>query len=529
MFPAIAILATVFMGLAWPTAGANAQNVDRSETLIFSYPTNTGAPNPHQYSPSQMYAQELVYEALVSLSDTGEIIPWLAESWEISDDGLTYLFKLRPGVVFTDGTPFNAEAVVLNFKTAMDNKAEHDWLGIVNVIDSFRAVSENIFELKLKTPYSPILSDLATTRPFRFLSPKAFPDDGDTYKSEVKAPIGTGPWMKAETALGEYDLFVRNDSYWGQKPSFKNLLFKVIPDPISRAMAFEAGEIDIIYGDGQINFDVFKRFSETPGLTAVVSKALLTMALAMNTDKTPTSDLAVRLALEHAIDKKALTAGVTLSTYPTADFMFPPDTPFCRIDRPPYDFNLEKAAEILDKAGWVLSPGESYRRKDGQELVVDLCFLGNDASHKSLAEITQAQAAKAGIRINLLGEEPDSFYERQNIGDFNLIISETWGPPFDPHAYLSSMLVPSHADYAAQKGLAEKPHIDELIRTSRASIDESVMAKGYQEVLTILHDKAVYIPLYAEALVMVYRTDRITGAKFGPSRTLFPFTAMSIK
>jgi nickel transport system substrate-binding protein len=432
-------------------------------------------------------------------------------------------------VVFSDGSPFNAQAVVLNFKTVMKNSVEHNWLGLINFIESFRDVSPNEFELKLKSPYSPTLMDLATPRPFRFLSPKEFPPDGDTFKTQIKAPAGTGAWKKAQSALGEYDLFERNDLYWGEKAKSKYLLVKVIPDPIGRAMAFEAGEIDLIYGDGQINFDVFDRFSKTPGVVAQVSAPMVTMALALNTANQPTKDLAVRQALQHLVEKREVSKGVSLSAFPPADYLFSPDIPYCQIDSPPYDYDPEKAAKILDQAGWLLAPGETVRKKDGQELVIDFCFIGNNASHKALAEIIQAQAAKIGVKLNLLGEESDSFYKRQNSGEFNMIISATWGPPYDPHAYMSSMLVPSHADYAAQAGLAEKPKIDQLINLALTATKEQDRADKYKEILTILHDQAVYLPLYYQSLLMVYKSDRLANVTFGPSRSEIPFSTISIK
>ncbi|MDR2302722.1 MAG: ABC transporter substrate-binding protein, partial [Deltaproteobacteria bacterium] len=320
------VLAWLF-GAFWTVPAAKAQDFEREETIVYSFPDNAGPLNPHEYSPSMMYGQQLLFEPLVDIDNSGKVIACLAERWEISQDGKTYTFKLREGVVFSDGAPFNAQAVAMTFDAVMKNAAEHNWLGVTNFIESFKAVSPTEFELKLKSPYGPALLDLATPRPFRMLSPNQFPADGDTFKSGIKAPIGTGPWKRTQVALGEYDLFERNDLYWGEKAKAKYLLVKVIPDPMGRAMAFEAGEIDLIYGEGQINFDVFDRFAKIPGVVTQVSPPMGTMALAMNTAKVPTNDLAVRQALEHAVDKNEVSKGVSLSAYPTADFLFSPDIP----------------------------------------------------------------------------------------------------------------------------------------------------------------------------------------------------------
>lgn len=154
---------------------------------------------------------------------------------------------------------------------------------------------------------------MSLTRPFRFLIPWAFPDDGDTSKGLKKA-IGTGPWELKTISLGEYDLFVRNESYWGSQPMAVQVLVKVIRDPVSRALAFEIGEIDLIYGLGQINFDDFKRLRKNPRLAAHISGPVGTLSVALNSSAAPTDELAVRKALLLLTDKKALIKGVALGT-----------------------------------------------------------------------------------------------------------------------------------------------------------------------------------------------------------------------
>lgn len=130
-------------------------------TVVYSYPANVGPLNPHMYSPNAMFAQVMLYEPLVKLNDDGTIGPALAESWDISPDGLAYTFHLRKDVKFTDGEPFNAKAVELNFKAVMANAGRHEWLGITSKIDKYEAVGEYDFRLTLVSAYYPALDDLA--------------------------------------------------------------------------------------------------------------------------------------------------------------------------------------------------------------------------------------------------------------------------------------------------------------------------------------------------------------------------------
>lgn len=523
-FSAFLLLTAAVISGIWDIAATPAAALAASpkDTIVYSYLSNVGPLNPHMYSPNQMFAQEMVYEPLVRLEAGGKIAPALAERWDISKDGKTYTFFLRKGVTFSDGQPFNADAVVRNFKAIMNNGRRHAWLGIIDKIDRFEASGPMEFKLHLKSPYYPCLEDLSLPRPFRFLSPSAFPESGDTSKG-IKAPIGTGPWRLTKIALGEYDLFERNEKYWGQKPKAAKVLVKVIPDPVSRALAFDSREIDLIYGLGQVNFDAFNRMKGMPGVAAEISAPMGTTAIAVNSAKGPTKELAVRRALQYLTDKNALVKGVTLGTQPRADALFAANVPYCDLGLKPYPFDLAKAKSLLDEAGWKLPSGRNIREKNGQPLKINFCFVGNDAAQKTIAEVLQAQAAAAGVSLELLGEEADSFYRRQREGDFGMILNPTWGPPFEPHAMVSSMLLPSHADYMAQLGLPMKADIDKKIHGVMANTDPKERARLYREILTTLHEQAVYVPVFHSAMFKVYRPERLKHVNFGNGRTDIPF------
>ena len=501
---------------------AKKQNPD---TIVYSWTLNVGPLNPHGYFPNQMFAQTMLYEPLVKLNDDGTIGPALAESWDISPDGTVYTFHLRKDVRFTDGEPFNAKAVELNFKAVMGNTAGNSWLGITDKIEKYEAVGEYDFQLTLKGAYYPALDDLALPRPFRFLSPKSFPDDGDTSKG-IKSPVGTGPWKFVETALGEDDLVERNDSYWGGRPGTEKVLVKVIPDPVTRALAFESGDINFIYGMGQVNYDAFERLRNTPDVTGAISGPMGTVTVALNSANGPTKELAVRQAIQHLTNKAEILSGVTLNTQIEADFYFAPGVPYCDVGLQPYPYDAAKAAALLDGAGWTLAAGKTIREKDGTPLEIDFCFVGNHAAEKAIAEMLQGQALKLGVSLKLLGEEDDSFYRRQKSGEFGMIFSETWGPPYEPHAMVSGMLVPGHADCMAQIGLPMKKQLDDNIRRVFVTTDAAERAALYKYILTTLHEQAVYLPLYYNTMFEVYRTAEITGARFGADQNYIPFEAI---
>ncbi|MDR0759940.1 MAG: nickel ABC transporter substrate-binding protein [Treponema sp.] len=510
-----------------PEGKAEGETTDAG-TIIYSHPSNVGPLNPHLYNPNQMFAQCMVYEALIQLNDDGTIGPALAESWDISEDGTVYTFHLREDVQFSDGEPFNAEAAVLNFKAVMGNAARHAWLGIMDKIEKCEAAGTYDFRLTLNAPYYPCLYDLALPRPFTFLSPKSFPDDGDTSK-DIKSPVGTGPWKLVETKLGESDLFERNDLYWGEKPKAARVLVKVIPDPVTRALAFEAGDINFIYGMGQVNYDTFNRLRNSEGVTGTISGPLGTVNLALNSGKGPTKELAVRQAIQHLVNKEEIIRGVTLGTQIAADTYFAPTIPYCDVGLKPYQYDGTLAAKILDEAGWKILPGKTIREKNGTALEIDFCFIGNDAAQKSIAEVLQGQVLKLGVSFNLVGEEEDSFYSRQKSGDFGMIFSDTWGPPYEPHAMVSSMLLPSHADYMAQAGLPMKAELDGKIRQVFVTTDVEERSTLYKDILTILHEQAVYLPVYYMTMFEVHRTAEMRNVRFAPDVYHISFGAITLE
>lgn len=501
---------------------------EEKKTINYSFPVNMGPLNPHLYLPNQILGQMLLYDRLVDYGKNGRIEPSLAASWDVSDDGLEYIFYLRPEVLFSDGQPLSARAVAKNFDSFMTDRERHSWLEVVNKIEKWEAVNDLTFKISLSSPYAPTLYELATFRPFRFLSPAAFPESGLSFKG-IQNPVGSGPWKVVERLPGQYDLFERNELYWGQKPQADRLMIKVIPDPLTRAIAMETGEIDLIYGLGQIGFDAFDRFSKDPRFETSISPPMGVQAIAVNTNRAPTNEPAVRKALQYLTNRDEIINGLFLGHQLPAWTICHPDFPYCDLDLEAYPFNLELAAQTLDEAGWKLPAKGRVRERDGKKLEFTFSFIGDNAAQKSLAEAFQAQAAKAGISVVLVGEEQDIFLSHSRDGDFSLISSTTWGPPLEPLASLSAMRQPTDADYHAQLGLARKPEIDQKITRMLATTTDEERAELIREIFTILHEEAVYIPIHVVSMLEVHRKDRLEGVEFATDKYGVPFEKMTRK
>lgn len=509
---------TLFALLACASFFAHAAAPDEITT---AWPVNVGPLNPHLYTPNQMFAQSMVYEPLVKYQADGSVKPWLAKSWTHTADGKTWTFTLRDDVTFSNGEPFDAPAAAENFRVVLDNRQRHAWLELANQIVDVKALGKTELQITLKSAYYPFLQELSLPRPFRFIAPSQFKDN-ETLRG-IKAPIGTGPWVLKESKLNQYDVLVRNERYWGDKPPIRQITVKVIPDPTTRAVAFETGEVDLLYGnEGLLPLDTFARFSQNPAYRTQLSQPIETVMLALNSAKAPTNELAVREALNYAVNKKSLIDNALYGTQQVADTLFAPSVPYANIGLTPRQYDPQQAKTLLENAGWKLPTGKDIREKMGQPLRIELSFIGTDALSKSMAEIIQADMRKIGVDIALIGEEESSIYARQRDGRFGMIFNRTWGAPYDPHAFMSSMRVPSHADYQAQQGLADKPIIDKEIGEVLETTDETTRQALYKDILTRLHNDAVYLPISYVSMMVVAKPE-LGEIPYAPIASDIPF------
>ncbi len=480
--------------------------------------------NPHLYG-GEMYAQNLLYESLVKTTDNG-IEPWLAEKWDVSDDGKVYTFHLRKNVFFSDGEKFDAASAKANFDAVLDNVKRHGWLEMVRLMEKVEVAGDYTLRISLKEAYFPMLVELGVTRPMRFISPKSMKNG--TTKDGVSGLAGTGPYVLAENILDRQATFVRNEKYWGEKPAIEKIVVKVIPDNQTRVMAMEKGEVDLIYGKNMVDAETVDAFKDKKGFKAVLSEPVSTRMLLLNTTRGALRDVEVRRALQHGVDKNAISEGVFNGIESPADTVLARSVPYCDIPQPPFDFDTAKASSLLEQAGWKLEKGKNLRGKDGQPLQLGLLYNANSVPEKMIAEYLQSAWAEIGVDLRIKGEEEQSYRDRQKAGDFDIVFNISWGTPYDPQSFLNAMRTTVYGDYAAQQGLKEKVRLDETIVKALTSTDPKERQEFFSYALTTLHNEAVYIPLTYERNRAVF-SDRLEGVGFNPSQFEVPFEKMSIR
>lgn len=476
--------------------------------------------NPHLYA-GEMYAQSILYDTLVSITDDG-YEGCLAESWTISDDGKIYTFKIREGVTFSDGAVCDANAILANFNAILENKDRHTWLEMMNLLVGVSAPDDYTFVIEMSDAYYPMLTELGCIRPFAMISPNCM-IDGST-KDGVNGHIGTGPYILTDFVTDEYAVFERNENYWGELPEIQKITVKVIPDNQTRIMALEAGEIDLIFGKNMLDADAIKQYVDSEDFKVALSDPTSTRHIVLNTTHEILSDTAVRQALQHATNRAAISEGIFYGLEQPADTLYAKTVPYCDVDLTLYEYNTDTAAQLLDEAGWVVGK-DGIREKDGAKLELSLLYNSDSVTEKTISEYLQSEYLKLGIALNIHGEEEQSYRDNMKAGNFDMVFNICWGMPYDPQSSLAAMRAPVYGDFAAQQGLADKAKIDQAITDILTSTDETERQELYNFVLTSLHENAVYIPLTFECNKALY-TAELDGVHFGTDQYDVPFADM---
>ena len=501
------------------SASAAASGEVRDELIFVNY-RDIRDLNPHLYA-GEMYAQSILYDTLVSITADG-YEGCLAESWDISEDGRTYTFHIRPNVLFSDGEKCDANAILANFNAILENRERHTWLEMMNLLVGVSAPDENTFVIEMSEPYYPMLTELGCIRPFAMISPSCM-INGST-KDGVNGHIGTGPYVLTDFVTDEYAVFERNENYWGKAPAIRKITVKVIPDNQTRIMALESGEIDLIFGKNMIDADAISQYLDSDKFTVGLSDPTSTRHIVMNTTREILGDPAVRKALQHATDRQTISDGIFYGLEQPADTLYATTVPYCNVGLKPYEYSTETAAQILDEAGWVLG-GDKMRAKDGRQLALDLLYNSDSVTEKTIAEYLQSEYLKLGISMTIHGEEEQSYRDNMKAGNFDMVFNICWGMPYDPQSSLAAMRAPVYGDYAAQQGLVDKAEIDEAITKILTSTDENERQELYKSVLTNLHEDAMYLPLTYECNKALY-TSALHGVHFGTDQYDVPFADM---
>jgi nickel transport system substrate-binding protein len=250
----------------------------------------------------------------------------------------------------------------------------------------------------------------------------------------------------------------------------------------------------------------------------------------LNSNRGATKDLKVRMAVQHAFNKQAVIDKVFYGMEKKSDMLFSTNFPYTDVRVKPFEYDVERAKQLLDEAGWKEVPGKEFREKDGMPLELQLLFISTHNIQKAVAEVIQGDLRKVGINVKLMGQEEEAHWKTAFQGDFELLFNESWGAPYDPHSYVSAMSKAAehgNTDYLIQLGLPMKKEIDQKIGKVLLSTDENVRTSLYADILTTLHEQAVYLPISYQSNVAVYHKN-VSGVNFLPQPYEVPFSTIDV-
>src|SRR5215216_5935052 len=449
-----------------------------------------------------------VCEPLIWMPTATEFVPGLAESWEVSDDGLTYTFKLKQGVAFHDGTPFNAEAVQFTFDRVVEGRnltaagKEVDPETVIvpgqgfNQIDAYdhaEIVDDYTINLVLSRPFGPFLSGLNGY--LGIVSPTAVQEMG--LAEFGRKPVGTGPFMIQEWVEQDHVTLVKNPDYnWGSSffehagaAYLDEMIYKFIPDDAVRTGTLVSGESQYIDGvdplqlaDLQENPDIVIIQQVQPGTGYI---------LLFNPARTesPQSDVMVRRALSYAIDKEAMNQAVWGGTFsPAASPLMKPTLGYEPKTEEVYTYDPATANSMLDEAGWALN-GE-IREKDGQPLT--LYWPTQDRPNdKAMATFVQGAFREVGVDVVVEPMERGAYSERQEAGDYDL--SFLWFSYADPDVLRTLFFSENIGNFNYAN--YNNPEVDQLLLDAAAATDTEVRQELYSKIQLQMLEDAVTIPL----------------------------------
>lgn len=425
-----------------------------------------------------------IYETLVRLDTDLNVIPGLAESWETTDNGTTWLFHLREGVKFHDGTPFNADAVVFSYS----DKA-YVRQAVLRPIKTVEAVDNSTVKFVLAKPMP--LPFYLTHVAWPIMSPSCVDSEGN-----FLGPIGTGPFKYEEHLKDQEIVLVRNDDYWGNESKLEKVIFKIIPEASTRVMALETGEVDMIL---KVPESDVSRLESEDGINLYKKLSTFTDFLQFNCKKAPFDDKDVRQSVAYSIDTEAITTDILKGVGQAAEGRpISPVMMYFDQDLNTYSPDLEKAKTLLSKAGWNDSDGDGIRDKNGTPLSVTLLVgKGEWASrHYSMAQAIQGELADVGIDTEIKFLEGGAVTQLENAGDFDMILRTgyfVWGS-YPKHFSLHSSTYPySHYENATY---------DQLVNAADTAMDEEKQKELYYDLQEfVLEEVPAFYLVHEEKVV----------------------------
>ena len=516
------LLATSMLALGALMGTASAQT-----TLVVAMAADpTGLDPEAVLNNTSGFVMATIFDSLVKYKPGSvEVEPGLAESWEASEDGLTYTFHLRKGVTFHDGTPFNGSNYIKTLKRLLVPKDDpysiYKTGPVESYIDdtygevtSYTAPDENTVVFKFKESSAPFTTNLAMVWN-GVPSPAAFEKYGKDFRSH---PVGTGPFIFKEWRPGDQIILEANPSYWNGKPKVDRLIFKEIPDSQAALLALKRGDVHIMADVGAQTIPAAKG---DPNLVIMTQPGLAVSGVALPFDTKPFNDKRVRQALNYGIDKDAINkslfggyAETMTSPLPKAQWGFDPSLKG-------YPYDPAKAKQLLAEAG--------YPNGFETEFLTYNSPRGYNSAGADLAVAIQGQLQKLGIKANVRKQEIGAYLAeiRNKTTKYGGIWLQGWtGDNGDPDNFLFELFGSANIP-VTNAARYNNPALDKILVEAQHVPDHAKRVALYSEAQKIILDDAPWIFVNSLMHVRVARKE-VQGYLLNPTQMFFEMQRVSL-
>ena len=494
----VALLGTLLTGCGSGDADKKAAGPEKGGgTLIIATLADATSLDPHLGSdiPSANVYCEKIFEGLVRQNEAMEIKPALATEWKRVDP-LTWEFKLRRGVKFHDGTPFNAAAVKKNIERVLDPKTASPRKSLFEMIKEVKIIDDYTVQIITKYPFTPLLANLSHYSA-GMISPKAIDEQGLKLGQN---PVGTGPFKFESWKPGQEITLVKFNDYWGEKPKVDKVVFKVIPEDSTRIAMVETGEAHLAE---PVPVNDVERITKSATMKLLRFPALGVDYIGFNVKKKPFDDVRVRKAIYHAIDTDAILKGVFNNVGAKLNAPMGPKVWGYNPDLKGYSYDVAKAKELLKEAGY----------PNGFDTTI---WTNDNKIRIKLAEVVQSQLKAIGINARIKVLEWGAYLDATGKGEHDLFILG-WSNMTGDADYNQYFLFASKAiGYTGNRSFYSNPEVDKLIDAGRMESDPAKRKEIYYKAQAIEMDEAPVIMIRNQEL-LVAASKKVQGLAMHPA------------
>jgi peptide/nickel transport system substrate-binding protein len=473
-------------GTATPRAPQLALDEGTGGTLVIDLNYDPETLDPHQgLTAAASFAMGQMYESFVRfIPGTVELEPWLAESWTTSEDGLTWTFKLRVGVLFHDGTPFNAEAVKFNWDRQFDPANEFNALGqwsgagYFDFVSTVTAVDEYTVEFKLSEIYNKLLLRLGG---MWWVSPTAVQASREGFG---EAPVGTGPFKFQQWDKGQQVVLAKNENWWAGSARLDQVVFRAIIEPGARTAALVSGEVNLTV---QISTEIAEQIGGDDSLRIESAPTGSVWFLAMNVEFPKFADLRVRQAMNYAIDKQTIVSAVLGDTVDLAHGPLSPGY----IDYNPavegyFTYDPEKAKSLLAEASYVDDKPIVFRVPIGDPSML---------AAEEMATVIQDNLREVGISTEIETSDAVTWMDAIRAPQ-NELTEMSWNlAPVSPDDVFSGVLSEAALPPGFNTSYWVNQEFEELLVIGTTSLDEAEVNAAYMRCQEIVMEEVPIVPV----------------------------------